>query len=276
MITVLTVNKKTKQGKAAGAFLTLRDKLECEIKISGGVTVEHYIYTQYGKKINWKRIKNTIGSARHELLCAENTELPENMGFSRFNSKQLIKRLSENTAMSALINAKINPRKLKLTLYDKRGQYSDFAQLLTGFTTNLKVITGAMDFYTDETDRIMEEQGCCVTAYDDIRRGFPCDVFLSPELIDRYIPSSAETLIITSCKPAVPIKGKIIFDYNFDLPDCYKQLKPESIDDKYFACALYSKGSVYNLGSVVPKSLISTHGVTNTDILRQSIVQHLT
>lgn len=276
MITVLTVNQKYKKDRAVGKLSSLRDKLECETKISGGVAVEHFVYTQYGRKINWKRIKNTIGSARHELLCAENTDLPASMGFSRFDSKQLIKRLSENTAMSALINAKINPHKIKITLYDKRGQYSDFAQLLTGFTANLRVITGALDFYLDETDRIMEEQGCCITAYDDVRKGFPCDIFLSPEIIDRYVPSNTETVVITSCKPAVPIKGKIIYDYNFDLPDCYKSLKPESIDDKYFACALYSKGNVYNLGSVVPKSLISTQGVTSTDILRQSIVEHLT
>ena len=67
-------------------------------------------------------------------------------------------------------------------------------------------------------------------------------------------------MVLTAGKPLVPLNGTVLWRYHFKMPDGFADIKPEELSEEYFCSALYTLGSQFELGSIVPLSAQGERG----------------
>ena len=216
------------------------EHLYCDSAAVKSVTYEHY-----RGKISRTAIDRFVGSQRGSVLCAEDTALPE--GYTRFKSSELSRRMCENTALYLLRAAA--PDSFKTVLIDRSGDSVDLCEHLAEYADPVYVVTDAADLYTEYAGYLLEERGAALR----VSRSGSClrdaDLIVSPGKITFDLCCHPTAVILSGEKPSVRQDAPVVYDYFFDLPKKYRDLKPEYLDDMYFASALYSIGRSSELGS---------------------------
>ena len=67
-------------------------------------------------------------------------------------------------------------------------------------------------------------------------------------------------MVLTAGKPLVSLNGTVLWRYHFKMPDGFADIKPEELSEEYFCSALYTLGSQFELGSIVPLSAQGERG----------------
>lgn len=253
MITVLTMEEhtpKTAFEKIGNKFK--RDYIKNDIKSIERLKVSNIIYNKYKEKVLWDKIGRQAGYEKKALLCSQDIELPKHLGFKRYNSKKLNERMSENAAFEALERLKLPRGTLKIGVYDPKGTRSDIVEALLKYTAMLTVVTDDIQYYLTVLDDIMDRCGASFIVQKNLNYLAECTVVVAPEKILRRIPLKSSAIVFTGHRPAVGLQGLVFDDFTICLPSQYKELKPSSISDEYFAGALYDRGKQYRLGAAVP------------------------
>lgn len=253
MITILSIEKKER--------ITLFDKIKNFIYVSHpevsaleyrGTTIVNIKFEQVGKKIPWKKIAKIAGDNKNKILCSENIIFPQDLDFKRFNSSSFMKKLCENAVFSILKIARLPQSKLKICLYDPRGIYVNILEKLLPFSSHINVMTDNFDFYSIVSEKLMDNYGASLIIRS-LKSKADCDILVSPDKITDNINTNSSTLIFTSDKPCVSLKGITFFLYTLPIDPEYNRIFfSYNIDYEYFLSAVYEKIGKSGLNYLIP------------------------
>lgn len=261
MLTALTIKDYTKGNKRRVLFK--RDKTHLEVVKYNGVQIVHIIYSKYGRNVKWEKIKELAGNESKNILCNKNVVFPQDSGLRRYTTNLLKERIAENTAIEVLKKCKVPTENIEIGLYDPNGKKTELVENLMKYTGRLTVVTDAKSDYYKVYKHIIRNTGAVLLLKKDVSSLRDCNIVIAPHKIKEILPIKDETIVFTSENPAVCQNGRVYSRYIVVLNESYKEIKPHSLSDEYFAQALYDKGRQHRLGSVLPILCIS-EGLNST------------
>lgn len=223
-------------------------------------------YTRRKGKIRFDKIyKSCIGKPK-TVLCNENI-LPDNIPFKRFSDTEFQTIMMKNMVIDLL--KRTGQTDLKITFYDPFAEYPSFIPELLKYVTVLTVISNMPRFYENEAERIMSETGASIIVKNDIEQLLPTDILIATVPIDKEINVGNNELIFTVQKPLAACRGNIFYDYKLYIPSEIICKIPDSIDESYFAGALFLLCNIKELKKITPyacrygQKLIGTDEICN-------------
>ena len=253
MLTALNIITPEKRSFFSNLLSVIRgNTIKVQHLYFDSVALKSITYTQNRKKINWNAIDKFTKEQRTKLLCCENMILPKDKGYRRYESFELNSRLCTNLALYLLKNIS-HSENLTVGLIDDNALYDELGFRLVDFTDKVYIFTKKHDAYIPVTERLLDEKGAVITVTKNLGKLKFCDLVIAPELIKMKLPLSENALVLTSQKPVAETDALTLYNYFFDLPKKYLSVKPDYLDDMYFASALYSLLKIYKLGSFVPR-----------------------
>lgn len=269
MITAFHLSDRTSKGARAVLNLLRRNRIRVEHLYCDSVALKSITYEQFRKGINWTSVDRFITGHRNRILCPEDTYLPSERGYRRFTSDELILRLCENAALYLLRN--IDADNIRVVLIDDSGEHAGLCAYLSDETDRLTVVTKTPRLYLSEADRLLRETGAVLTVSKSLTPMKTADLIIAPAPLTRDLHCAGDAVILSAFAPTVAQNAPVIHDYTFDLPPKYASLKPDYLDELYFACAVYILAGAHELGSAVFRRC--SDGVTIHT--RQSLVEQL-
>lgn len=249
MITALNIDERTAGGLRAAFSLFRRNKICVEHFYCDRAAVKSLTYLHRRGKISWSFIDRYAHPQRANLLTPPDLELPAHLGFRRFSSLELSRRLCENAAVYLVCElSSLCPR---VALIDNSAEYTGLCAYLLRYTDSVTAVSADPVPYLEEADRHLAECGAPLTVMKSAENLLSADLIIAPHRIDQPLCCSPNAVILSSCPPAVAPDAPVYYDYSFDLPEKLSAIKPPFLDDRYFASALYTLGGVYELGSSV-------------------------
>ncbi len=239
------------------------DRIQLEVIRYNNIHICHIIYYKYGKNVKWQKIRQLAGSESRYILCNNKIEFPENSGLKRYTTNLLKERIAENSATEVLKRASMSDKNIAVGLYDKNAVKTELAEIFVNYTNQLTIITQDTETYYQMCQQIMKNTGAVIRIKKELSALKNCQLVIVPQKICEPLPVQSNTIIFTAEKPSVCQNGYVYFHYILSLNDNYKEIKPHSLSDEYFAQALYDKGHQYRLGSALPMLCISD-GVHST------------
>lgn len=258
MLTVLTIKDYSDKRR----FFKM-DKTQFEVVKYNNLHIVHIIYYKYGKGVRWDRIKTLAGNESTNILCNKDIVFPPESGLKRYNTNLLKERIAENSAIEVLKKNRNLSENLIAGLYDPKGEKTEIVQSLIRYTGKLIVVTNAIDEYYSVYKEIISTTGAVINIKRDVSDLSDCDIVIAPKKIDKEIPINENAVIFTATNPAICQRGIVYNKYIVSLKESYKEIKPPSLSDEYFAQALYDKGKQHKIGSVLPVLCIAD-GINST------------
>ena len=273
MLTALTI--KDYSDKRNRFRILKRDKTNLEVVEYNGIQLVHIIYYKYNKKINWKKISELAGNEKNNILCNSNINIPDNCGIKRYSTNSLKERIADNTAIEVIKRCSDEFNNLKIGLYDPDGKKTEIVKTLIKYTDNITVVTNATDDYYKVYKEIITDTGAVLVFKKSTSALKNSNIVIATEKIREQLPLQDNTVVFTALKPAVCQIGRVFYSYVVALKENYKEIKPHSLSDEYFAQALYDKGRQYRLGTALPILCISD-GINSTiDEISKFVKQHI-
>lgn len=262
MLTALSVRLPERQTGIRGAAQRLRrDKIQIEVKKARGVTLKHITYISFSGQVRLDKTDKIIGSQRSRLLCSDKLIFPHHSGYKRFSSAAFSSRLCENAAISILRNLE-NSRNIKLGIVDARGGCQDFFLSVLKYCADVKTFCVNPEVYREALDSALCEMGAAAVVTREMSDMYDRDFIIIPEKPPAPLKLSTNALVLGTCRDSAAAPN-YFFSYKIKVPNGFDEIKPPELDGEYFCSALYTLGSQYELGSIVPV-LIEGEGKTRT------------
>lgn len=252
MFTMFTVEDKKLTGIKRLFSIFYKDRIIESYLDGKKLAVRRITYINYRDRINWDAVRKLAGVQAGSLICSEKINFPKDSGLRRFCDNTFVKKMTCNFAYHTL-NSMENPQKLNVAFVDADGSESEFLWKLCTLTDNLVAVTGNKEKYEILSEKMMEKQGVSLVYTNRLTRIRDADFVIAPCKIQKRIDLNKRAVILTSEKPQVEIPAICYWNYTCTLPEEYRRLMCEDMDEMYFASALYSKGRKYFLGSMVPR-----------------------
>ena len=273
MITAFTAADRTAHGAKALFTLLRRNKIRVEHVYCDSVVLKTVTYERYRGRVNWTSVDRFIHSGRGNILCPEGTELPAERGYRRFSSDELDLRLCENAALFLMNN--IGYPHVRVALIDDNGDHEALCTYLTDKTDRLTVVTRRIRQYLDEADRLLEEKGAVLSVSKSVSPLKNADLIIAPAPLTRDLNCPDDAVILSSAAPTVYQNAPVIRGYSFELPQKYREMKPDFLDDMYFASAIYTLAGAYELGSSVFRRCFDGASVHTRNSLLEQLKKRL-
>ena len=249
MLTALNIEEYDRRGVAGLLSRMRRNRVRVEHLYCDCAAVRSISYEHRRGRVSWQSVERFVRSERGQLLCPEGLELPDGCGFRRFESRELSRRLCENAALWLLREAD-DPR-ARAALIDPFGECVGLCSYLTDHTDCLRVVTDDPEVYLKEAERLLDERGAVI----HIGRGdeplLDADLIIAPSPPGRAFSCPPDAIILSGERPSCSFCAPVIYDYTIELPSKLIELRPQYLDEMYFASALYSLAGVHELGSQV-------------------------
>lgn len=249
MLTALNIEDHTRRGAMRLLSFFRHNRIRVEHLYCDSAAVKSVVYELHRGRVNWNSVERFVHDRRGCVLCPEGAELPDQLGYRRFVSRELNRRMCENAALHLLQEPGMD--RVRVALLDDTGEHAGLCSYLVDCTDRLLVLTRSTSLYMDEADRILEERGAVIriaAAGSDLHAA---DLIIAPRALREDIRCSGDAVVLSGERPLARQNAPVIYDYIFDLPAKYRRIKPPYLDDMYFASALYSLGGVHELGSSV-------------------------
>lgn len=219
----------------------------------------HSTHTASLREIKYTRLRGkTILHAiekeclpQRAVLCADGTDLEGSL-LRKIRNSSLTVRWCESFVTEVLGQLAGIKNELKVAFYDPEAEQPSFAKKLLSYVPSLTVVTEMPKFYEIEAARIAAETGAVMIVSNNIETLFPCDLIIAPTRITTPLPCVPLTPIFTVERPCVSITGTIIDGYRAQLPERYRELCPEGIDECELMSALYAFCGCAELGAEKP------------------------
>lgn len=258
MLTTLTVLDYSKGKKKYNFFK--RDKTHLEVVEYNNIQLVNITYYKYRDRIKWHKIKELAGNEGRCILCSKDIVFPPESGLKRYTTNLLKERITENTALEVIKRCKAPTENIRIGLYDPQGEKSGIIRELLKYTGQVTVVTNATKDYYKIYKDIMRDTGAIIILKNNVKAFKDCHIIIAPKRISVTLPVSDKAVVFTSEKPAVCQSGIVYSSYIVALNESYKEIKPHSLSDEYFAQALYDKGRQHRLGSLLPILCVSDIG----------------
>lgn len=249
MITAFHMADRTASGPRAVLNLFHRNRIRVEHLYCDSVALKSITYERFRGRVNWTSVDRFIGGHRNRILCREETALPADRGYRRYESDELRLRLCENAALYLLRHA--GSQNVRVVLIDDTGEHAGLCAYLIEETDRVSVVTKNTRLYLSEADRLLEEKGAVLTVGKSCGPLRFADLVIAPAVLTRDLHCADDALILSAFAPTVAQNAPVISDYTIDLPEKYSAIKPAYLDDMYFACAMYSLAGAHELGASI-------------------------
>ena len=249
MITAFHLADHTAKGPRAVLNLFRHNRIRVEHRYCDSVAVKSIVYEHFRGHINWTSVDRFVGANRGRILCREDITLPEDRAYHRFSSDELRLRVCENAALYLL--RQIAADSVRVALIDDTGECAGFCTYLIEETDRVTVVTKRPRLYLNEADRLLEEKGAVLSVSKSIHPLKNADLIIAPAPLTRDLHCAENAVILSAYPPTIAQNAPVISDYSFDLPEKFTALKPDYLDETYFACAMYSLAGAHELGSSV-------------------------
>lgn len=249
MITAFHLADNTVHGARAVFNLFRRNRIRVEHLYCDAAALKSITYERYRGRVNWTAIDRFVHSKRALILCREGVELPADRGYRRFTSNELYLRLCENAAMFLMNN--ISAPDVRVALIDDSGDHAALCGCLADETDRLCVVTQKPRLYLDEAERLLEEKGAVLRVSKSPAPLREADLIVAPAPLMRDLHCAGDVVILSAAAPTVVQNAPVIFDYSIDLPGKFRAIKPDYLDDLYFASAMYTLAGAHELGSSI-------------------------
>lgn len=251
-MTILTV-KDEKPDRLKDRLISLIRPYEIKtvIRCAAGIRIRETIYIRKHGKIRWHAVAESIGESR-AVLCDKDLAIVGS-GLRKIKSSVLGAAWCKNfvcDVLDKLAEKGISPR---LSFFDPYAEHSSFAEKLCDYTDELTVVTEMPRFYENEAGRIEEKIGTVIRVFNDTERLLPCDMLIIPDRLEHEIHPPALVPVFTSCRPGVSLAGTVIDSYRVSLPEKYRPLCPEGVDEEELMAVLYEYEGADMLGDIIPE-----------------------
>lgn len=267
MLTVLSIDDKTLQNNILRRFfvnsLRVREFSHDRFKI------KYLEYTCRNGRVNWHKIRVKAGRGRDNLVLSGKETVPQNIGITVFEAVELRTRLCSNMALEVMELLREIPKNLRVGLYDPQGDFSDLCERFLEYTSDFTVVTHNKVFYAQQAKMLLEEKGVVLRVCSKVAALSRCGFIIAPApLREPFVPMT-KAVVLTSVKPSVALPCRVYYRYSLSLPKELEALRPQDIPAEIFGGALYSLGSVFEVGSCVPFVCVSNTDTQTTLSLRK-------
>ncbi len=270
MLTTLTVSKpryKNIVSKIIGKIMP--NKIRVEVRQAGDIKIKCIEYTDRKGRVNWKKLDRIVGTQQNRLLCDASLNLPKELGYIRFEDGEYKSRLCTNLAISLLcVFSKDN---LNVGLIDEDANFVTLPKHLLRYTDNLVVVTKKGDVYAQVEKELLQEMGAPLRISKSTDSLSKCDIVIAPEYGGDFHSFKDGCLVLKTKKGKSSKEVTVLYDYFIRLPKKLSDICPGSLEETYFASALYSIGYRYELGSFVPSICESENSMHTFSSLKKLI-----
>ena len=194
-----------------------------------------------GKKgIDWEKVLSLVGKCASRLVVNCDVEIPDNMNIGVFKSEKLYDRIMKNTFLDIIKNNTDKRNLLNISVLDKQGEYTDFTEKLSSFSSSISIATDNKEKYYVVCDRIQENTGMCPV--------------LTSDFVDSDVKINNYRNVMTIRTNKVLMN--ILSGENFEVSPIYEKLLPDGVNKYDFYSALYELCGVFSLGECVFDNLI--------------------
>lgn len=273
MFTTFTVEDRKLTGIKRLFSVFYKDRIIESYLDGKKLAVRRITYVNYRDKINWDAVRKLSGVQAESMICSDKIHFPKDYGLVRFRDNTFARKMTCNFAFDTL-NSMENPQKLNVAFIDADGSEREFLWKLCTLTDNLVVVTGNKEKYEILSEKMMEKQGVSLVYTNRLTRIRDADFVIAPCKIQRKIDLNKRAVVLTSEKPQVDLPAICYWNYTCTLPEEYRRLMCEDMDEMYFASALYSKGRKYFLGAMVPRVSYNENSTCTVKSLAKYLGKH--
>ena len=215
--------------------------------------------------IDWRKISISLTGEERKILTS--LQIPESTGLSVCRPKALgINMMLE--AFASLAKEINNPRKISVSVYDRKGSLVKNLKTLVPLVRNISVYTENIREYFYLSSAIMEEWGMCVKINEYSSHAFPEKLIVG----DEYCKDMNRAELVFLGDNSVASYNTVTMG-GFVLGNEYKALKIKDIDDFLFASALYEYNGVTLQGEKAFTSFLLAGKETNEGTLIKRMQQ---
>lgn len=247
MITALNIEEYPRKGIAGALNLIRHNRIRVEHLYCDRAALKSVTYEHYRGKIGWGSIDRFVKAQRNRVLCPEELRLPSGLGYKRYESRELNRRMCENAALYLLRSC--SGRSVKAVLLDSSGDSVGICEYMAEYVNPVCVVTEAVELYIAEAERLLNEKGAALRVSKSRGCLSGADLIISAERIETHLDCPDGAVILSPYKPSAESGVSAIYDYCFELPQKYRDIKPSYLGDMYFASALYSLAGARELGA---------------------------
>ncbi len=231
------------------------------VQISGGTPFLRLKVRE--NHIDWRKISASLtGEERKILTCLS---VPENMGLILCRPQALGLNMMLETFISLAEEVK-NPRKISVSVYDRKGSLLKTLKKLVPHVRNISVYTEKIREYFYLSSEIMEEWGMCVKINEYNSHAFPEKIIIG----DEYSRDMNKAdLVFLGDKSVVSYNTVTGNGFNFE--NEYKVLKGNNVDNFLFASSLYE----YNGASFFCEREFTSFCLAGKEIKKSALKERL-
>jgi len=250
LITALSVKIPDRRRGIRGWADRLRgDRVRVDLLRAHGVTLRHVIYTSYSGEVKLEKADEAVGMQRGRLLCSDRLVFPPRSGYRRFSSAAFSSRLCTNFALRVLSHGGAD---VKTGIYDPDAVCAELLPHLLEYCGDVTAVTDCFEPYLCAADRALEKLGAAAVVTRRREELSACQLIIAPRPVREPLAPGDKAVVLTAGKPHTPLNGTVLWRYQFKMPGAFADIKPEELSEEYFCSALYSLGSQFELGSIVP------------------------
>ena len=194
-----------------------------------------------GKKgIDWEKVLSFVGKCASRLVVNSEIEIPKDMNIGVYKSEKLYDRIMKNTFLDIIKNNTDKRNLLNISVLDKQGEYTEFIEKLSSFSSSITIATDNKENYFNVCDKIQKNTGMCPVITNDFTDK---DVKINTDTNIMTIRTNKELMNISSGE-------------SFSVSPIYEKLLPDGVDEYDFYSALYELCGVFSLGECVFDNLM--------------------
>ncbi len=156
-------------------------------------------------------------------------------------------------AIQILRNCK-SSAKLRVGIYDTSAIACECLLSILEYCSDVVTVTKNARPYFYITDRALDELGATAVVTKNVNDLENCDFVIAPSEIIEPISLKHNAVMLTVTQPKARALGRVYYKYSLKMPNGFQSIKPDDLSVEYFCSALYTLGSQYQLGSIVPLS----------------------
>lgn len=225
-----------------------------KITPDGGLAFYEVTASLYRGIVPWNTVAELCGKLKTKAVLQNGLEPDPDSGIRPFTPKVFPLRVLFNSAVTTLSRMQLDPHEVEICFVDENANVTDMAYRLKDYACRLRVITGCPGVYEPIGQRLLSDYGLSLvigSRVDD-------SVLRSTVLIcadPLAVPLTYGGILMTNKKRRL-MNAAVLCGKELTIPEKYRKLMPDGVDEMTFAGALYELCCVQELENTEYKSLL--------------------
>lgn len=225
-------------------------------KITPDGGLAFYIVTAklYRKIVPWNSISEFCGKLRTKAITQNGLEPEPDSGIKLFAPTVFPQRVLFNSAVTTLSKMQLDPHDVEICFVDENASVTDLVYKLKDYACRLKVITNCPWIYEQLGKQLLNDYGLSLM----IGNRVDDSVLRSTVLIcadPLTVPLTYGGILITNKKRRL-MNAAVLCGNKIEIPQKYRDLMPDGVDEMTFAGALYELCCVKELENTEYRNLL--------------------